>query len=173
MLTVDIQGLRDLRGRFAKMLDEELLAIQLEEAEAMAKVIQDNYRHHAPRSQKTSSDDGIHFFETIVGRAVATETGFSVEVSTSKPDLRRWLAEGTGEYGPRHQRIVPVTPGVMALGPIRSWSPAGQGGPLFFRSVAGMEANPWERDALAETLPLARELGNRIGRRVTMRLAGL
>lgn len=167
MISVDIIGLRDLRGRFAAMLDEELVAIQFEEATAMADVIEQIFQRRAPRGEKTSTETGRHFYEGIKAQATAEGFGFSIEVDTDNPNLRRWLAEGTGIYAGQG-RIYASSGG--ALGPITSWSKGGSG-PYFFRSIAGMEANPWEKDADEEAAPFAVELGRRIGQRVVVALA--
>ncbi len=170
MLTVEIKGLRELNGRFASMLDHELVAIQLEEATAIGTALEDIFRRHAPRGRKVSKDDTAeHFYQTITARASPTVAGFEVQVSTRNPDLRRWLAEGTGLYGPRREVIRPTHGSVLVW---RSW-PGHGSGPFAARWVRGMKAQPWEEGARLEAAPLATDLGRRIGRRVTMRLAGL
>lgn len=52
----------------------------------------------------------------------------------------RWVHDGTGIYGPHHQPIVPIHGKVLA------WE--GSGGMHFARSVKGMRANPFLKDAL-------------------------
>lgn len=168
MIQVDIIGLRNLRGHFASMLDHELVAIQFEEATAMADVIEQIFRRRAPRGEKISTKTGQHFYEGIKAQATAEGFGFSIEVDTDNPDLRRWLAEGTGVYA-GHGRIYSSTGG--PLGPIGSWSKGGGSGPYFFHSIAGMRPNPWEKDADDEAAPFAQELGRRIGQRVVVALA--
>jgi hypothetical protein len=169
LITVDIKGLRNLKGEYQSMLNGGVVAIQLEIAEEAAQVIRDIYRHHAPRGQKVSTDTARHFYEGISGSAEAHEKGFTIQVETDNPDLRKWLAEGTGIYA-GHGRIYPKTG--RALGPVRSWAKGGGGGPFFFRSIKGMPANPWEKEADAEATPFAIEIGRRIGARVTVGLAG-
>lgn len=171
MLEFQILGLRDTKMRFASMRDGGLVAIQLEEAKRTAETVEDVYRRRAPRGQKASTDTGVHFYQTISGHAVTTEVGFEITVDTSNPQLRKWLAEGTGIYA-GHDRITPNRPGGV-LGPIRSWVGGGGSGPFFFASIAGMPAQPWEHDAREEAEPLVREVGGRIGRRVVEGLAGL
>jgi hypothetical protein len=170
MLEVDIVGLRDLKGRFRSMLDGELVAIQLEEAERMARSIQEVFRTHAPRGAKVSKDRPGRFFESIHGQAEASGVGFTIQVETTDPDLAKWLREGTGIYGPRGARIFPIQ--AKAMGPVRSWAPGAGSGPYFFASIAGMPAQRWEEAAFAEAAPLSAALGGRIGRRVTQHLTG-
>lgn len=161
---VHIVGLRDLLGRFASMRNEGLVAIQLEEAEALASVIEDVYRRHAPRSQKGHA----HFADTLHAEAEATDAGFSLELTTDDPELREWLAEGTGIYA-GHGRITSHSGGPM--GPIFDWAPGGSG-PLWFYSIRGMPANPWEATARDEVEPLVEDMGGRIGVRVVAGLSG-
>jgi hypothetical protein len=168
MLTVDIVGLRALNGRFASVRDHGLLAIQLEEAGATAKVVEDIYRRRAPRGQKLSTDTPGHFFEGIHAHAGLVGTSVEMEVTTNNPKLRGWLAEGTGVYA-GHGRIYPKRS--KALGPIRSWTKGGGSGPFFFRSIAGMKAQPWEQRAADEAAPFIITMGNRIGHRVVLALA--
>ena len=74
---------------------------------------------------------------------------------TEKPDLARWLREGTGVYGPRGAPIVPVNGKALAF----DW----MGQHWVLASVAGMKPNPWQSEAAAEALVVGREMGNRIG----------
>ena len=168
---VDIVGLRDLMGRFASMSSVGLVAIQLEEAEAMAGVIEDVFRTQAPRSRGPAGGRKSpgHFSEGIVAESATATGGFEISVTTDNPQLRTWLAEGTGEYGPTGQRIYPLY--AQAMGPVYSW--IGGQGPLFFSSIAGMPPNPWEEEALAEVEPLVDELGSKIGVRVVQGLSNV
>lgn len=169
MVTVDIVGLRDLRGRFASLRDAVLLEIQTQEADALAKTMEEIYRRYAPRSRGHTAT-GRHFFEGLRGEAMATPVGFQVSVSTDNAQLRGWLKTGTGIYGPTGRRIYPRR--AKAMGPVFNWlHPAGGTGPFWFRSIAGMHANPWEDQAQAEALPLAVAMGARIGTRMTRYLA--
>lgn len=53
----------------------------------------------------------------------------------------RWVHDGTGIYGPHHQPIVPTHAKSLA------WE--GPGGMIFAKSVKGMRANPFLKDALS------------------------
>lgn len=166
---ITVVGLRDLQGRFASLRDTELAAMQLEEAERTAKTLEEVFRRHAPKSTSPPAGGHQHFAEGITGQAVATGTGFEITLTTDNPDLRRWLAEGTGVYGPRGARIYPRH--ASALGPIFGWAPGGSG-PLWFTSIAGMKAQPWEAEADAEAAPFGEKMGNLIGSRVVLHLSG-
>lgn len=160
LLQVDILGLRDLRGRFAKMVDYELREIQMEAAEAMAAAVQHIYQANAPRG-KTDK-----FMESIGGEALWTGSGFLVSITTQEGQLREWLSEGTGIFGPNAQRIYPTNSPVMV------WE--GEDGELVFAaSTQGMEANDWEVYASLEAAPLVLINGSKIGVQVIGRLAGV
>lgn len=169
LIHIEILGLRDLRGRFAALGDAELLALQLEEAAVVGKTLEEIYQRHAPKARKASSShrEAGPFWSTIHARAKATGTGFEIDVETSDPTLRRWLADGTGVYA-GNGRIYPKR--AKALGPITGWVHAS--GPAYFASIAGMPPNPWEDMASHEAAPFAEVMGNRIGNRVTAILAG-
>jgi hypothetical protein len=156
-IQADILGLRDLRGRFAKMLDYELQEIQMVAAEALANDIKLVYQANAPRG-KTDK-----FMEGIAGEAVWTGTGFLVTITTQDPQLRQWLAEGTGIFGPHAQIIDP--------GHVMVWE--GDDGPVFAMTTQGMEPNDWEVYASMEAAPLLLINGNKIGSEVVTRLAGM
>lgn len=80
---VQIIGLRDLKGRFRRMLEADLVAIQLEETRLLATAVEDVFRRNAPRGQKASKDEDNRpgpFRDTITAVAAATETGFQIQV---------------------------------------------------------------------------------------------
>jgi hypothetical protein len=181
---IDVRGLRDLRGRFASLADRKLAEIQMEEARNTAQTVQQIYRRRAPRSRGHSAS-GLHFFEGLNAYAVEVGGGFQITVTTDRPDLRRWLAEGTGLYGPLGRRIYPthVSARMYAHGPhagqprpaalqFFNWiSPAGGTGPFYFRSIRGMHPNPWEVDAAVEAVPFAQKMGGLIGERAARYVA--
>jgi len=171
-LQVDIQGLRDLQGRFASFLDRGLADIQLEEARKLARTAADSYKAYAPRSALGASRTGLHFRDSFSGSASITEDGFRVEVSTSQAQLAGWLREGTGIYGPAHHFITARDPAKM-MGPIFNWFPRdtstfrrGGAGPFWFRRIRGMRPNPWELEAEAEASALADGTASYIGVRI-------
>jgi hypothetical protein len=160
LLQVDILGLRDLRGRFARMLDYELQEIALESAESLAASVQHAYQVNAPRG-KTDK-----FMEGIVGEASWTGHGFLVSVTSADPKLREWLREGTGIFGPHAQPVVSPSGGVMV------WE--GDDGELVFASsTQGMPPNDWEVYANLEAAALVVLNGNKIGVKVVEHLAGV
>lgn len=128
-----------------KNLQNELISIVVREAfrrcarvESRAKVLISgemvNVRTGRLRSSIRSvigiSRDGTHV--SVVGR-VGTNVKYG-----------RYLHQGTGIYGPRHQRIRPVRARVLAF--------PGEGGEMVFRaSVAGVRPRPFLRRALRET----------------------
>lgn len=161
---VDIQGLRDLQGRFASFKSEGLAQIQLDEAKSLARTAAEIYRAYAPKSAMGAVSGGMHFRDSFSGGASLTGSGFRVEVKTSKPTLAMWLREGTGLFGPLHHLIFPKT--AKALGPVFNWFPAGGGGgagPFFFHHIKGMKPNPWELAAQAEAAQLADSAASHIG----------
>lgn len=164
MLSINVLGLRDLRGRFASMTNHGLVEIQAEELELAGKEIERVFRERAPHGSGAS---GEHFFQTIHAEVSVAGFGFTMAVTTSNPRLRGWLAEGTGEYA-GHGRIYPVA--ARAMGPITDWAFGSAGGPYFFSSIAGMPARPWEEPARLAAIPLAEHTGSRIGQRVVVKL---
>lgn len=157
MVRIDISGLRDLQGRLASFQNYKAVEIQLAEASRTARVVQDIYRTRAPRSRGAGS--GIHFYQGLEAQARVSGNGFEITLTTTEPELRRWLGEGTGIYGPTGQVIKPKS--AKALGPIFN-SIAGPG-PNWFRSVKGMKPQPWEDEAEAEAVPFVDQMGSIIG----------
>lgn len=71
-------------------------------------------------------------------------------------DYALYVHEGTGIYGPRQQRIYPVTARVLAFEPsfgLQKTRPKGKRGFVFAYSVAGMKGTPYLVDALREISP--------------------
>jgi hypothetical protein len=156
-----IPGLRAFSGRFAAMADRGLAEIQLTNAERLAEDLQVIYRDTAPRGERPESQS---FQGSLEARAEASLDGFAIRLGTTQPDLRRWLKEGTGIYGPRGVPIVPINSTVL------HWTDSG--GEHFARSVRGMPANDWEVRAHALAEPLLAVMGNKIGVQVIVKLAG-
>lgn len=160
MYRVEIVGLRDLRGRFASMATRNLWEIQLAEAEAVATVIEDVYRRHAPRSRGTSRDKPTHFFEGLDARATPSLKGFEINLTSDDPTLRGWLRQGTAPH-----LILPRRPAFALF-----WPHAMH--PVARVNHPGTRPNPWEDRAYEEVRPLVDVVGNRIGVRVMHSLAG-
>jgi hypothetical protein len=160
VLGVQIPGLRDMRGRFASMALEGLVEIQRIHAEEAALTLTELYKAAAPEGETRKFKGSIH------GTARVTATGFEILVETDEPDVERWLREGTGIFGPRHHRIVPVSAPILVF----FWPKVGK--LVFAASVKGMPPNPWRQRANLVALPVAILMGNRIGVQTVHRLAG-
>lgn len=87
---------------------------------------------------------------------VVLDAGVPVARVGSNVEYALAVHEGTGLYGPRHQRITPVRARVLAW-PVHGTRSAGNGrtsktlrpvGMAFARSVRGMPARPFLRNAL-------------------------
>jgi hypothetical protein len=157
-----IVGIRGMRGRFEKMgSDAELLRIQLESAEVLAKKVEAEARTLAPRSKTAPEEGRVRFADSLTGHAAPTGVGFEVTLMTSQGDLRGWLRKGT----PAHD-IKAVNASALHF--------EVQGNEVFARSVhhPGTAANPWEQRLKDMVFPLAREEGGRIGSRLVKGLAG-
>jgi len=68
------------------------------------------------------------------------EPGVEIVAATN---YARWVHDGTGIYGPRHQRIYPRTAKFLRF------RPKGSRVFVYARSVAGMRGRPFLTDALA------------------------
>lgn len=158
LVQVDILGLRDLRGRFARLADVEMREIQLVAAEAAGEDVKRVYQYWAPKSKEQHTGDRERFWQGIESEVWWSGHGFAVAITTQDPQLRRWLAEGTGVYGPVGEPIVPTDHDFLHF-----WI---DGEEIFTQQVAGMEPNDWEVFAALESAPIMLESGNRIGRGV-------
>jgi hypothetical protein len=156
---VEIQGLRDLQGRFAAMTAGGLRELQMVEAASLATVIEDVYRRHAPRSARLPKNKPHHFFEGLTATASMGPGGFEIQTETDDPQLARWLSEGTHAH-----IILPVEKQAL-------WWPSAAH-PVRMVHHPGTRANPWAIAAYLEVRPLAEAAGNRIGVRVVQSLAG-
>lgn len=159
-ISFTIVGLRDRRGRFAAARDGVVVAEAMAGAEAITLQLQEIYRVKAPRSQHSSSGHA-HFADSISFHAVRTMTGFELAGSTSKPDLRKWIRDGTAphEIRPRVASVLSFDVG---------------GEHVFARLVhhPGTRPNTWEHEARAAAIPVVNFMGNRIGVRVVKFLGG-
>jgi hypothetical protein len=158
LFNLEIIGLRDALGRFASMRDKELLEIQMLHAEQLANEFAGLYQGLAPKGQTGN------FARSIEATAFPTARGFVVEVQTEMGNVAQWLRQGTGIYGPFHQRIYPKVAKALAF----EWL----GQHWVLGSVAGMRPNPWEQEADLAAISMGEVMGNRIGVRVVQRLAG-
>lgn len=167
---VFIPGIRALSGRFARMADRGLVELQTANAEALAAEVEGIFRAAAPHGGRGESES---FAGGLRAELTAEAKGFTISLTTNQPNLRRWLREGTGIYGPTHERIYPRQATVLAF----HWpnAPAGitpgKDGRYYFRSIAGMPANDWEDRARELAAPLLVRLGNRIGVETVVKLA--
>lgn len=185
---VTVKGNQALIDRFKKWMGEGLSGIQSTEASRLATAAHGVYYSHAPYR---AASEGLHFRDTFTTSHSANAVTWHVEVDTDNPDLRQWLQEGTGFYGPEHHRIY----GHGALGPVFNWSPlfpsaatfasskmtgmrffasgGGGAGPFFWRSIAGMRPNPWEGEAESAAVPLGTATAGRIAQRSADYLTGV
>jgi hypothetical protein len=160
-----VVGARGLLGRWetAKLATTAVMAA---EAEALSHQVLDSYREAVPFNAERA---GEHFRDTLEVSVKPHTGGFAMELRTSRPDVRRWMAEGTGVFGPTGTRITPKNGPVLAF----VWpghSDRGDG-MVFFRSVAGMQPIEWEKAAVDHARPLISALGGKIGARVAHVLA--
>jgi hypothetical protein len=107
LIDIQLYGLRDAEGRFTKAtLDMRLYAAA--RGEACAKVLQEIYRRHAPKSDESKSEwqpseravehGHTHFFEGITADVTFDYPGWAINLDTDDPDLALWLREGTGPH---------------------------------------------------------------------------
>ncbi len=73
----------------------------------------------------------------------------------SDADYAVYVHEGTGLYGPRKQRIVPISSKVLVFEPsgAKATLPKGRRGIVFARSVRGQKPQPFLREAMQEVSP--------------------
>ena len=92
----------------------------------------------------------------VYGKLVVGRVGSSLNYA-------RYIHEGTGIYGPKHRRIVPVSAKVLrfkagrAIGPAPAGksgtSPENRGGWIFAKSVAGIPPHPFLVEAFERMCP--------------------
>lgn len=165
IVTVQIENIRDVRGRFVRMGTGGLNVVQTEEAGALAKLLEVVYRGAAPKGTGLNryAGGGGPFYLSLRGRFVAGAGFNGLAIETDQPDKRRWLEEGTGIYGPTASRIYPV--GAQALR--FEW----KGQTWFVDSIAGMRKRPWEEKARALAEPVILERLKATGARIVRELA--
>lgn len=76
--------------------------------------------------------------------SMTTEAGKPVALVRAETNYAIFVHEGTGLYGPRHQRIVPTAPKTL----FRWTDKSAPGGVRFARSTRGVRPRPFLRDAL-------------------------
>lgn len=125
-------------------LNRRMLAIKQPKAlmKLAATVVVGEMKRNIPRKTGTTGRS-IHV-------AQVTETSARVEGNA----VALYIEEGTGLFGPRHQRITPKVASVLRWyggptgslrlsGKPRKGAPGAGAGPVFARSTKGMEARPY------------------------------
>jgi phage gpG-like protein len=82
--------------------------------------------------------------------------GRPIAVVGTNVNYARFVHDGTGLYGPRGRRITPVTSSVLRFKRPKGWAPrllksgkkAKGSGWVYAKSIAGMQGNPFLRNAL-------------------------
>lgn len=152
---VTILGLRELQARFELFGAQGMMELQLELGKRFGPLFQGAYQKAAPKASPHQGK-GDPFWMSINWEmntlTTAVTKGFELQVVTSRGKLRRWLAEGTGIFGPVGQRIVPKKGKALVF----NW----EGQKWVLASVRGMPPNPWETEAYMEAQPLLVEMGS-------------
>ena len=110
----------------------------------------------------------------MTGRSVHVEGVTSTSASVYASQVALWIDQGTGLYGPKHQRIVPVTKRALSwmggpasafrlTGAVRKGKAGAGARRITVRSTAGMKARPYLRRAV---LLAAQQVGRELGAEV-------
>jgi hypothetical protein len=155
-ISVEIVGLRDARGRFAAMADGGMRAIALENAKALAELVQARMQDAAPHG-KSPLQGREPFYTSIHAEADETGTGFEIQVSTDQPDIAQFIRQGHGDIYPVNAKAL-------------HW--VSMEGDVFAMHASPVDPNPWEDYTTEQLQPEVTYFGNRIGVQVTENLAG-
>ncbi len=161
-IRVTVLGLNELRGRFAEVAGGALPGIERRLGAKYGAILRDIYREHAPVGLHEFGTQEQHFFQTIRYEQYSLAQGLELRVTTNNTQLRKWLAEGTGIYGPHQSPVVPRAKKALAF----RW----KGRAWVLKSVKGMPANLWEARAFEEVPAVAEAMGAEIAQMVARAL---